>query len=43
MTDNIDLLCDIGMGCKPYVVFRNEIMRDVEKNKSLFKKKNESN
>ncbi len=41
--DDIDLLCDIGMGCKPYVVFRNEIMRDVEKNKSLFKKKNESN
>jgi hypothetical protein len=40
--EDLNYITGLHMGCKTYVTFRDEIMRDIEKNKSLFKKKNES-
>ena len=36
--EDMKYLEELQIGCKPYVTFRDEIMRDIEKNKSLFKK-----
>jgi len=36
--EDVEYLQEIHLGCKPYVTFRDEIMRDIEKNKSLFRK-----